>query len=161
MKLINYCNRIIEYSFYLIFFLVPLVLVSDTSELFEFNKLWVTFGFTIIIAVAWFTKMITRRQIKIQKTPLDIPILIFLLSQIISTILSLDPHVSIWGYYTRFNGGLLSIISYIFLYYAFMSNLASISIVKKNYKNKPCFNCNNRTLGTSFSFWLRSDMFNF
>jgi len=131
MKLINYCNRIIEYSFYLIFFLVPLVLVSDTSELFEFNKLWVTFGFTVVIATAWFAKMITRRQIKIQKTPLDIPILIFLLSQIISTILSLDPHVSIWGYYTRFNGGLLSIISYIFLYYAFMSNLASISIVKK------------------------------
>jgi len=38
-------------------------------------------------------------------------------------ILSLDPHTSIWGYYSRFNGGLLSIISYIFLYFAFVSNL--------------------------------------
>ncbi|PIP75045.1 MAG: hypothetical protein CO135_00850 [Candidatus Levybacteria bacterium CG_4_9_14_3_um_filter_35_16] len=131
MKLISYCNRIIEYSFYLIFFLVPLVLASETSELFEFNKLWITYGFTVVIAASWFTKMITRRQIKIQKTPLDIPILIFLLSQVISTIISLDPHVSLWGYYTRFNGGLLSIISYVLLYYAFMSNLASIAIVKR------------------------------
>ncbi|MFH1187017.1 MAG: O-antigen ligase family protein [Candidatus Levyibacteriota bacterium] len=131
MKLINYCNRIIEYSFYLIFFLIPLVLTSSTSELFEFNKMWVVFAFTIVIVAAWIIKMITRRKIKIVRTPLDILILIFLASQILSTIISLDSHVSFWGYYSRFNGGLLSIIAYISLYYAFVSNLATIAIVKR------------------------------
>lgn len=131
MKLISYCNRIIEYSFYILFFLVPLVISGETSELFEFNKMWLTFLATIVITTAWITKMITRRKIKIVRTPLDIPILIFLVSQIISTIVSLDPHVSFWGYYSRFNGGLLSTITYIILYYAFVSNLAAIIIVKR------------------------------
>lgn len=131
MKLINICNRVIEYSFYAIFFLVPLVFTSDTSELFEFNKMWLTFGLTIIIASSWFIKMTVKKQLKIKRTPLDIPITLFLISQIISTIFSLDAHVSVWGYYSRFNGGLLSIISYIFLYYAFVSNLGSFKAVKR------------------------------
>lgn len=123
MKLLNFCNKAIEYSFYLLFFLVPLSFTNDTSELFEFNKLWVTFIITIVIASAWMTKMVIKRQLRIQRTPLDIPIVLFLISEVISTFLSLDPHTSIWGYYSRFNGGLLSILSYVFLFYAFVSNL--------------------------------------
>ncbi len=122
MNIEKICNRIIEYSFCALFFLVPLVFTSNTSELFEFNKMWLTFGLTIIIAASWFIKMVLQRRIFIQRTLLDIPIALFLLSQILSTIFSMDMHVSIWGYYSRFNGGLLSVISYIFLYYAFVSN---------------------------------------
>src|SRR3972149_8233638 len=123
MKLLNICNKVIEYSFYLLFFLVPLAFTSDTSELFEFNKLWVTFILTIVIGTAWLAKMIIKKEFRVQKTPLDIPIGLFLISQVISTFISLDTHTSIWGYYSRFNGGLLSIVSYIFLYYAFLTNL--------------------------------------
>lgn len=127
MKLFNFCNKVIEYSFYLIFFLVPLALTGDTSELFEFNKLWVTFILTIIIAFSWITKMVIKKQIRIQKTPLDIPIFLFLGSQLISTLISLDTHVSLWGYYSRFNGGFFSIFAYVFLYYAFVSNYKDIN----------------------------------
>ncbi len=74
--------------------------------------------------MAWFTKMILQKRITFQRTPLDIPIGLFLASQIISTIFSLDVHTSFWGYYSRFNGGLLSTIAYIFLYYALLSNFA-------------------------------------
>ncbi len=119
--MIKACNRTIEYSFYALFLLVPLAFTSATSELFELNKMWLTWGLTIIVGMSWFTKMILQRRILFQRTPLDIPIALFLLSQIISTIFSLDFHVSIFGYYSRFNGGLLSIISYIFLYYAFVT----------------------------------------
>ncbi len=122
MKLLNILNKVIEYSFYLLFFLVPLALTGDTSELFEFNKMWITFIITIIIATAWIFKTIIKKEIRIQRTPLDIPIALFLGSQILSTIFSLDPHVSLWGYYSRFNGGLLSLFSYVFLFYAFVSN---------------------------------------
>ena len=123
MKLLNFFQKTIEYSFYLLFFLVPLAFTSDTSELFEFNKLWITFIITIVIAVAWISKMIIKREFRIQKTPLDIPIALFLISEIISTFISLDMHTSLWGYYSRFNGGLFSILSYVFLFYAFISNL--------------------------------------
>src|SRR3989344_788044 len=122
MNIANICNKIIEFSFYSLFFFVPLAFASDTFELFEFNKMWLTYGLTIIIAASWIAKMILQRRILLCRTPLDIPIALFLTSQIISTIFSWDPHVSIWGYYSRFNGGLLSMISYVFLYYAFVSN---------------------------------------
>jgi len=93
--------------------------------------MWLTFALAIIIAASWFTKMILQRRVFIQRTPLDIPIVLFLLSQLISTIFSWDSHISIWGYYSRFNGGLLSTISYVFLYYSFLSNLAVVSLVKR------------------------------
>lgn len=127
MKLLNILNKTIEYSFYLLFFLVPLALTGDTSELFEFNKLWVTFILTVIIGASWILKMVVKKEFRIQKTPLDIPIAIFLGSQVLSTIFSLDTHVSLWGYYSRFNGGLLSILSYVFLYYAFVSNYKDLN----------------------------------
>lgn len=134
-RLYFYCLKTIEYSFYAIFFLIPLVLSNNTSELFELNKMWLTWILTIIIFVGWSGKMILAKQIKIQRTPLDIPILLFLISQIISTIFSQDPYVSFWGYYSRFNGGLLSLITYIFLYYAFVSNVKDIQnlAIKKSF----------------------------
>lgn len=120
--MIPFLNKIISWSFYALFFAVPLAFTGDTSELFEFNKMWLTFGLTIIIVAAWGIKMILERKIHIQRTPLDIPIVLFLASQLISTFMSLDPHTSLWGYYSRFNGGFLSLITYTLLYYAFVSN---------------------------------------
>ena len=133
MKVINICNKVIEYSFYALFFFVPLVLAPDTSELFEFNKMWLTYILSLVILAAWTSKMIAKRHFKIQRTPLDIPILLFFASQVISTIFTLDRHISLWGYYSRFNGGLFSTITYIFLYYAFVSNFRenAKSIVKR------------------------------
>lgn len=67
--------------------------------------------------------MIIQRSLIINRTPLDIPILLFLLSQILSTIFSIDHHTSLFGYYSRSNGGLFSIICYLLLFYAFVSNI--------------------------------------
>lgn len=122
MNLSSYCDKIIRWSFYALLFFVPLVLTSNTSELFELNKMWLTWGLTVIITGAWIVKMISTRTFTIKRTPLDIPILLFLLSQLISTIFSLDSRVSFWGYYSRFNGGFLSLFTYTLLYYAFVSN---------------------------------------
>ena len=116
-------DKIITYSFYLLFFLTPLFWTSLNHELFEFNKMFLTYGFTVIIVGAWFLKIINRKSLIINRTPLDIPLLLFLGANILSTIFSIDPHTSIWGYYSRLNGGLLSLISYLLLYWAFVSNM--------------------------------------
>ena len=115
-------GKIIEYSFYLLFFLVPLILTPLNYELFEYNKMMITYGLATIITGVWIIKMILAKEIRINRTPLDLPLLLFLLSQVISTIISVDRHLSVWGYYSRFNGGLLSTISYVLLYYAFVTN---------------------------------------
>lgn len=122
MRLLKLSNKAIEFSFYALFFVVPLVFTSITSELFELPKMWLTFGLTILIAASWIIKSTVSRKFYVQRTPLDIPIALFFASQVVSTIISWDPYVSLWGYYSRFNGGLFSIACYILLYYAFLSN---------------------------------------
>lgn len=122
MTLSNSMDRIIRWGFYLLFILVPLILTPWNYELFEYNKMMVTYGLTAIIVGAWVVKMAARKEIAIAKTPLDIPIALFVVSQLASTFLSIDPHVSWFGYYSRFNGGMMSIISYVLLFYAFVSN---------------------------------------
>lgn len=135
MRLLNLSNKIIEYSFYALFFLVPLAFWKDTSELYELNKMWITFILVLLIAAAWGVKTVVLKKFYLQRTPLDIPIAVFLISQVISTIFSLDSYVSLWGYYSRFNGGLIASICYIFLYYAFLSNFElktkALDVVKK------------------------------
>lgn len=122
MALITWCNRFIKTGFYLAFGIVPLLLTPWNYELFEYNKMMAVYAITVVVATAWLIKMAKEQQIRITKTPLDIPILLFVASQIISAIFSIDPHVSWFGYYSRFNGGVFSILSYTLLYYAFVSN---------------------------------------
>lgn len=117
-------DKIISYSFYLLFFLTPLFWTPKNYELFEYNKMILTYGFTVVIVGAWILKAINDKRLTIKRTPLDIPLLLFLGANILSTIFSIDPHTSIWGYYSRSNGGLLSLISYLLLYWAFVSNMS-------------------------------------
>jgi len=116
-------NKIISFLFHLLFFFTPLLLWPKLSEVFEFPKMLFVYGVTILITTTWILSWIKEKQITIYRTPLDIPILLFLTSQILSTIFSIDPHTSLWGYYSRFHGGLASTISYILLFYALISHI--------------------------------------
>lgn len=111
---------LVRLLFYLLVFLTPLVLTPFNYELFEFNKMLVVYLFTILISAAIAVEYIIHKKILVPSTPLDVPIFLYLLFQLVSAFLSIDPHISIYGYYGRFNGGLLSTICYIILYYSFI-----------------------------------------
>jgi len=113
--------RIIKYTFFTLIFALPLVLHPSTSELFEFNKLITVYLATIIVSATWGVLMIQEKKIIIKRTYLDVPILLFLTSQLVSTILSIDQRTSLLGYYSRWHGGLLSYLSYAILYWAFVT----------------------------------------
>lgn len=128
LKLDLICQKVLEKSFFLLFFLTPLIFTTINHELFEFNKMVFVYLVAVVILTFWIIKMIIQKKIIFQKTFLFWPLMVFLLSQIITTITSIDPHISFWGYYTRQNGGLLSITAYILLYFALVSNLNSPKI---------------------------------
>ncbi|MEJ2348009.1 MAG: O-antigen ligase family protein [Patescibacteria group bacterium] len=125
--------NLIPLLFNILFFFVPLILFPNTSEIFEFNKTVLVYLLTIIIVASWLAKMILKKKIIFRRTILDYPLLIFLGSQIISTIFSIDPHTSLFGYYSRFHGGLLSSISYVILYWAYVSNMDFSKTMKAIY----------------------------
>ena len=122
MKWAQITDYVIEYSFYLIFFLVPLIWLPTNYELFEFNKMILTYILTMVIGAAWICKILITKEFKFKRTPLDWFILTFLAANLLSTIFSIDVATSIFGYYSRFNGGLLSTIAYTILYFALTNN---------------------------------------
>ncbi len=133
--------RVIAVSYCLLFILVPLIWLPNTSELFEFPKILVAYLITIVIVASWLCRMIAEKRWIFRRTSLDIPLVIFLSISFLSSLLSIDTHVSFYGYYSRFNGGLLSLLSYALLYWAFVSNITREAIPK-------LINCLLITVGT-------------
>ena len=130
----NTLRKTITYSFFLLLFLVPIVFLPfrwlHTSELFEFNKMVLTYLLTTIIVGAWIVRMVVARKLVLRRTMLDVPLLVFLAVQILSTITSIDFRTSLLGFYSRFHGGLASSFSYALLYWAWVSNMGKTETKK-------------------------------
>lgn len=109
---------------------VPLFFLFSTDELFEFNKMMLTYSITLLIALSYVAYVVVQKPISLPKTPLDIPIALFFISQLLSTVFSIHPFTSLFGYYSRFHGGLLSTITYIVLYYAVVGTVRPKEIKK-------------------------------
>ncbi|MFH1096439.1 MAG: hypothetical protein V1749_02935 [Candidatus Desantisbacteria bacterium] len=94
---------------------IPLIIDPRLSNI-ELGKavwMWVlTCGCLLI----WSIKMGMSGKITVLKTPINIPLLAFLFSCILSTCFSILPHMSIIGEYKR-NEGLLTLINYVALCY--------------------------------------------
>jgi O-antigen ligase len=103
--------------------ILPFVFFWVNDELFEFNKMMVVYGFAVVIVGLYGARMVVEKRLIWKKTIFDWPLGLFLLSQIIATIFSWHPRTSWLGYYTRLNGGLLSTLSYIGLYCAYVNNV--------------------------------------
>ena len=114
----------------LLVFIVPLTFFPMTYELFEFNKIILVYIFTVLIAGAWALECIKKKKIIFKKTPLFLPILLFLISQVLSTIFSIDKRTSLLGYYGRFHGGLLSYFCYSIIYFAFVTFMDQEKTIK-------------------------------
>ncbi|OGD09460.1 hypothetical protein A2397_02115 [Candidatus Amesbacteria bacterium RIFOXYB1_FULL_44_23] len=113
--------KVIRICFHLLLVLVPLIFLPNNSELFEFNKIVATYSLTSVIVFAWVSDMIFQRKIIFRRSLLDWPILLFLASQLLSFFFSINQQISLLGYYSRFNGGLLSLVSYSLLYWSFVT----------------------------------------
>ncbi|MBU1256458.1 hypothetical protein KKA49_02125, partial [Patescibacteria group bacterium] len=79
-------TQIISFLFHALFFFTPLILHPKMSEVFEFPKMLFVYTMTILITTAWILSWIKTKKITITRTPLDIPILLFLLIQILATV---------------------------------------------------------------------------
>jgi O-antigen ligase len=126
----SFFDQAIAYSFYLLVFFVPIIFTTSNYELFEFPKMLLVYFFAALILFLWIAKSFWEKKFTFTNTPLTIPLFLFLTSQILSTIFSIDRHTSIFGYYSRFNGGLLSTFSYLILFFAAVSNLNRVKALR-------------------------------
>lgn len=101
-----------------LFFLVPMVVLPVTSELFEFNKIIAVYTGATILLSSEAVRILTSPKVVIRISPLYLTGALFLLALALATTFSIDQHVSLFGYYGRFHGGFLSWLSYGVIFFA-------------------------------------------
>jgi len=120
----NIFNRIININIYVLVFLVPLFFLPFSFEAFEFNKQYLLFFLVSLAFFAWLAKMaLVDKELRFKRTPLDLFVLGFLVVGILSTVFSVDKTSSLYGFYGRFNNGLLGLLSLGILYFVMTNNL--------------------------------------
>lgn len=124
--------KFINTTYNLFLLLIPLVMAPFTSEIFELNKTIFIYGTTITISTLFLLSYLFEGRVKTTKKPIFfIPLFILLLTNILSTFFSIDRYTSIWGYYGRFNQGLLLTLCFVIL-----SLITARIVNKENIKYK-------------------------
>lgn len=81
--------------------LLPLLFVAQTANFFEFNKFILLLFVVVVGYVLWAITMILEKKFTFTKTPLDLPVLFFLIVSFIASLSSLDQFVSLVGAYGK------------------------------------------------------------
>lgn len=102
---------------YLLVFLTPFLFSWKTKELFEFNKMLFVYVMAILIMANYLWQFLSDRKLTIVSSLFLPSLLLFVLSQLLSTVFSIHIYTSLFGYYSRFHGGLFSTLAYVSLYF--------------------------------------------
>lgn len=121
-KVTNIFDKIIFGSLFMLFFGVPLFFTGLTFQGVVFEKQIYFYFWVLIALVSWAAKGAVTGEMKIRRTPLDIPIGIFLVVYVIATFFSVDKWHSFWGFFGDPSRGLMNILSITVVYYLMLSN---------------------------------------
>lgn len=117
-------DKIITVVLVALMFGLPIVFTGLTFQGIAFEK-QIYFYFCLLIGlVAWVSKGVMTGEMKIRRTPLDIPILLFWLFAIATTVFSVDRWHSFWGFFGDPSRGFLSITALVLAYYFILSHFS-------------------------------------
>jgi len=125
MRILQSIEHILKKPYFflysLIIFFTPLVFSFNTNELFEFPKVNFIYGMGFLVMAIFLSDVITH-PIKIKFPNKLVGVFLFLIA--LSTTLSSHFYTSVFGYYTRFNDGLLSYVAFILLHFVGINKLS-------------------------------------
>jgi len=124
--MVKFLYRLIFVEFILASILIPLLFTAVNEELFEFIKMLAVYVLAITVTSSYLIIRVAQKRWRWQRTPLDIVLGLFLFAQIFSTVFSIHPATSFFGYYTRFHGGLLSTLAYVAIFYVLVNYLRDL-----------------------------------
>lgn len=120
---INIFDKIITWLISIIFLICPFFVTNLTAQDVGYEKIMLFYGLTLIAAIFWLLKAVVIGELKLIKTPLDIPLAVTLLLMIASTVLSINKKISFMGAYGNPSKGLLAFIMVVIFYYLVVNNL--------------------------------------
>ncbi|MCK4891052.1 MAG: hypothetical protein KAS78_00135, partial [Candidatus Pacebacteria bacterium] len=129
-------DKAIRYLIYFLVFSLPILVLPFTVEIFEFNKTILLFIVSSLAFFIWIAKMVlVEKRLIFVRTPLDIPIVIFLSVILISTVFSVDKVSSILGFYGRFSDSLMVYLSLAMVYFTAV-NVAMRSVIANDNRSE-------------------------
>jgi tetratricopeptide (TPR) repeat protein len=120
----NILDWVISFSLGALFFGLPLYFTGYAMQGIVFEKQIFFYLFILLALVAWVAKGVTTGELEIKKTPLDIPIIAFVLSYAFATILSVDKWHSFWGFFGDPSRGLLNLLMLVVAYYLIVNTFS-------------------------------------
>lgn len=124
----QYCDQAIRAMLLAFAFTVPFVFDLRLYSTFDLCKLTWMYLFSLIILALWLLRALFSNQTKLLTTGFDWPILAYLFINILTTLTSVSPTISLFGFYKRYEG-LLAITNYIFLCYVVVNVMNSLPLV--------------------------------
>ncbi len=111
-------------------FMIPLFFSIYSYDQFELPKLTLLRIMTFVMLGLWLVKVVLKGRIEYSPTPLDLPLGLWVVVNLITTFTSFAPHLSFRGEYENFAGS-LSNINYVVLYYIAVNNIAGPKQVER------------------------------
>jgi tetratricopeptide (TPR) repeat protein len=111
--------------------LTPLIFTNLTTDFYETPKLIFLVVSTILAIGLWIFSWVIKGKMGINKTPLDIPLLLLLATVLISTYFSVSRYPAIFGNLTRMHGTAISYVAYILLFFVSVSVLKTPAKIKQ------------------------------
>ncbi|HEX7586667.1 MAG TPA: hypothetical protein VF390_03490 [Patescibacteria group bacterium] len=117
-------DKIMSLSIFMLFFGLPLFFTGLTFQGIAFEKQIYFYFWLLLALVVWAAKGVIIGEMKIRRTPLDIPILAFWVIYGIATFLSVDRWHSFWGFFGDPSRGFMSVTALVIAYYILLSNFS-------------------------------------
>ncbi|MBU1179332.1 tetratricopeptide repeat protein [Patescibacteria group bacterium] len=128
-KASRFLDRLIALCIYGVVGLIPIFFLPITADVVEFNKQFLLYFLVTVGLMAWVIKGIVEKKLTIRRTPLDLPLLLVVVTLLASAILSKSRQLSFWGDYTTLSNAFISFIFYILFYFLVLNNVRSVKHV--------------------------------
>ncbi|PIR72685.1 MAG: hypothetical protein COU42_00175 [Candidatus Nealsonbacteria bacterium CG10_big_fil_rev_8_21_14_0_10_36_24] len=115
-------ERVSKIALELLIFLMPILFLPWTVNVLEFNKQALLIVMVLIALFAWFLKVLISGKVNFSLSLIHLPLIVLFLVYLFSTIFSLWPYGSFWGWPQITSESLLSLLGLV-LFYFLLSNI--------------------------------------
>jgi tetratricopeptide (TPR) repeat protein len=121
-RVANFFETLITVSLVALFFGLPIFFTGMTFQGISFEKQMYFYVWLLIGIVAWASHGVITGEMRIRRTPLDIPIFVFLIAYILAAAFSVDRWHSFFGSFGDPSRGVIAVGASVLAYYFIMSH---------------------------------------
>ena len=129
-KISFYIDNLLTVLLFIVAGITPLLFFNQTTEFYEMPKLFLLVVMSAVLLGLWIFSWIIKGKVVINRTPLDIPLLILLVVVLISTYFSATRYPAIYGNFPRVHGSAVAWVVYILMYFIASSQLKNLTNLK-------------------------------